>query len=142
MHDGEDRLQFYSLQYLQVADSMVITSSTSVFVTLLAHCFIGEKCAIVPIITALLTMAGVVVISRPPMLTGKEKFDTDILVRTSINANKTSVLINCLILFYFQIGVGMALGCMLLASGILVIQRYLRNVHFSLISLTRRVSHV
>ncbi|OXA60250.1 solute carrier family 35 member G1 isoform X2 [Folsomia candida] len=109
-------LQFYSLLYLEVADSMVITSSTSVFVTLLAHCFIGEKCAIVPIITALLTMAGVVVISRPPMLTGKESFDTDILI-----------------------GVCMALGCMILAAAILVIQRYLRNSHFSLISLSSGV---
>jgi len=59
---------------------MVITSSTSVFVTLFAHCFIGEKCALVPIITAVLTFGGVFVISRPPIFTGQEEFDTDILV--------------------------------------------------------------
>lgn len=33
----------------------------------------------------------------------------------------------------------MALGCMILAAAILVIQRYLRNSHFSLISLSSGV---
>lgn len=33
----------------------------------------------------------------------------------------------------------MALGCMILAAAILVIQRYLRNAHFSLISLSSGV---
>lgn len=116
---------------------MVITSSTSVFVTLLAHCFIGEKCAIVPILTAILTMAGVIVISRPPMLTGEEQFDTNILVSGS-----GIIFFFCygmtpdLVTICFQIGVAMALGCMILAAAILVIQRYLRTSHFSLISLS------
>lgn len=109
-------LQFYSLQYLDVADSMVITSSTSVFVAVLAHCFIGEKCTIFPILTAILTIGGVFVISRPPVLTGKSHFDADILI-----------------------GIAMAIGCMIISAAVLVIQRHLRDVHYSVISLSSGV---
>jgi uncharacterized membrane protein len=72
---------FYAIQYMTVADAMVIGSCSPVFVTFVAHLFLGEKCGIFPVVAGLLTIVGVAVIARPPMLTGEEEFDTDTLVK-------------------------------------------------------------
>ena len=75
-------LHFYSLQYLELGDALVISSSTPVFTYFFAHYFLGEPCDIVPIITSITTLFGVIVILRPPHLTGKEEFDFDTMVTT------------------------------------------------------------
>jgi len=41
---------------------------------------LGEKFGIVPIITALLTILGIGVITRPPILSGASEFDSNNLV--------------------------------------------------------------
>lgn len=74
-------LHFYALQRLDVADALVIGSCQPVFVTLAAYFFLGEACGVLPIFTALLSIVGVGVISRPPILTGQESFDRDALVQ-------------------------------------------------------------
>jgi drug/metabolite transporter (DMT)-like permease len=77
-------LHFYAIQRLTVADAMIIGSCSPVFVTLVAHVFLGEKCGVFPIVAAVLTMLGVGVIARPPLLTGAQEYDTDILVRKAL----------------------------------------------------------
>ncbi|CAG7729703.1 unnamed protein product, partial [Allacma fusca] len=71
--------RFYAIQYLTVADVTVISHSGPVFVTILAHFFLDEKCGVVSILVSILTGFGVVVIVRPPFITGSESFDTGML---------------------------------------------------------------
>jgi len=73
-------LHFHSIQYLTVADAMTVGSITPVFVTLVAHACLGEKCGVFPIFAAVLTITGVGIIARPPLLTGADHFDIDVLV--------------------------------------------------------------
>ncbi len=75
-------LQIYSVHYLSLADASVIVFSTPVFVSLMAHVFLGERAGIVGVLTAIFTFAGVVIISRPPMLSG-EPMDYNTLVSGS-----------------------------------------------------------
>ena len=65
---------------MNLADSMVIASSTPVFMTFFAYFLLGEKCGVVPVVVALITLVGVGVICRPPWLTGGGVYDHDVLV--------------------------------------------------------------
>ncbi|ODN00876.1 Solute carrier family 35 member G1 [Orchesella cincta] len=104
-------LQFYSLQFISMADSSVIAFSTPVFVSLASHVFLGEKSGFVPVISGVITLLGVGVITRPPLFTGESEFDRETLI-----------------------GAGLALGCMVLATATFLLLRYLRQLHFSLIT--------
>ncbi|OXA51262.1 hypothetical protein Fcan01_14188 [Folsomia candida] len=115
---GEDAAQnrvllvFYSLRYITIADSSVISFSTPVWVTLLAHVTLGEACSVMTILAGVLSLAGVLIISRPPMLTGQESWDGDTLI-----------------------GVALALGCMVCATSTFVILRRLRTMSYALLNL-------
>jgi drug/metabolite transporter (DMT)-like permease len=91
-------MQFYSLKYINLADSMVISFSTPVFVTLVAHLFLGEKCGIIPLISGIIVLGGVGVITRPPMLTGQEEFDMNNLVQNAIIGKTVRACISEIIL--------------------------------------------
>jgi drug/metabolite transporter (DMT)-like permease len=73
-------LRYYALQYLTIGDTAVITYSTPVLVTVMAHFFLDEKCGVIPVIIAFTTLGGVIIVTRPPLLTGGEAFDNDTLV--------------------------------------------------------------
>jgi len=73
-------LRYFSLQYLSIGDTSAITYATPILVTVLAHLCLGEKSGIVPLVGALITFSGVVVMARPPFLTGKADFDPEHLV--------------------------------------------------------------
>lgn len=77
-------LLFYSIKSLSLADALVISSCRPVFVTFMAHVFLGEPCGIFPVFAATLTILGVGVIARPPILTGAEAVDTETMVSSSI----------------------------------------------------------
>jgi len=72
----------YSITCMNLGDSMVIASSTPVFMTLFAYFLIGEKCGVVPVLVSIGTLVGVGVISRPPFLTGGESYDHELLIGT------------------------------------------------------------
>jgi drug/metabolite transporter (DMT)-like permease len=74
-------LHTQSLQYLKLGDSGVIAYSTPIAVAIFGRVFLGESCGVVSILLALLTFSGVCVLTRPPLLTGAEAFDTNVLVR-------------------------------------------------------------
>ncbi|ODN00885.1 Solute carrier family 35 member G1 [Orchesella cincta] len=105
-------LHFYALKRIDVADVLVIGSCQPVFVTLAAYFFLGESCGVFPVFTALLTILGVGVISRPPILTGEEAFDNNALI-----------------------GAGFSFASVLTATMVFVIIRYLKDVHFSMLTL-------
>jgi len=74
-------LFYYAVKLIPLADVKAIMSCRTVFVIFVAHMFLGEPCGIFPVFVAMLSVIGVGIISRPPMLTGAESFDTDKLVR-------------------------------------------------------------
>jgi len=76
-------LRYFALEYLTIGDTAVITYATPVLVTIMAHFFLGEKMGIIPVLVAIVTFIGVVVMTRPPFITGEEEFDTNILVSTN-----------------------------------------------------------
>lgn len=72
-------LHFYSLQYLSMGDALVIASATPIVVTILARIFLAEKCGLVTIFASIFTLVGVVIINKPPLLTGNDSFDRQTL---------------------------------------------------------------
>lgn len=72
--------QFYALNYIEIGDVTVISFTTPIFVTLLAYFFLGEPLGLVPVLNALVTLIGIGIISRPPILSGTETFDVVNLV--------------------------------------------------------------
>ena len=74
-------LQVWSLKYLTVGDSSIFTFSSPIFVVVFATICLGEKCGLIPVGVAILTLFGIALIVRPPILTGQESFDVDNLVR-------------------------------------------------------------
>jgi len=62
----------------------VIVFSSPVVTTVFAHFILGEPCGAVFIGIALYTLVGVILITKPPFLTGKKEFDRDTLVNPEI----------------------------------------------------------
>lgn len=71
--------RFTSFNYIPIADSTVVFCSSTILVTIFAHFCLGEKCSIVSIILAILTAIGVIVIARPPIITGESDFNIEFL---------------------------------------------------------------
>ncbi|CAG7833424.1 unnamed protein product [Allacma fusca] len=102
-------LRYFAVEHMTIGDASVISYSSPVLVTILAHFFLGEKTGLVPILTAVFTLCGVVVITQPPMLTGKEGFDHDTLI-----------------------GTGFAVGSLVCSACMTIITRKIREVQFAL----------
>ncbi|CAL8104295.1 unnamed protein product [Orchesella dallaii] len=105
-------LRYYSLQYLTIGDTSVISYATPVLVTVLAHFFLGEKCGIFSILIAIITLCGVVIVTKPPILTGAEELDTNILI-----------------------GSALAVGSLICTSFYTIVTRSIRAVHFTVLTL-------
>jgi drug/metabolite transporter (DMT)-like permease len=59
----------------------VIVFSSPIVTTIIAHFLLNERCGIVFIGIALFTLVGVALITKPPVLTGEQDFDSNTLVR-------------------------------------------------------------
>ncbi|GAB6026494.1 hypothetical protein CHUAL_012919 [Chamberlinius hualienensis] len=59
---------FYAFQHMPLADASVIVFSAPVFVTIFARIFLKEYCSPAHIVSIVITLIGVVLISRPPFL--------------------------------------------------------------------------
>ncbi|CAG7734871.1 unnamed protein product [Allacma fusca] len=100
--------QYYSLKYMPLGDSSVICNAYPMFVAFLACIFLGERFGLFNFFSTLITLAGIVFITRPPMLTG-EGFDRELLI-----------------------GAGLALGCAVFLSAAIVMIRHLKEIHHSI----------
>jgi len=69
-----------SIRYITVADSRTIISSAVITVYLFGRIFLHEKCGLVPLLVAVVALCGIVIVARPPFLTGLETFDVNTLV--------------------------------------------------------------
>lgn len=63
-------LSFYAFRHMPLADASVIIFSTPVFVAIFARLFLKEQCSFFNIITIILTLIGVILITRPPFVFG------------------------------------------------------------------------
>lgn len=63
-------LSFYAFRHMPLADASVIIFSTPVFVAIFANLFLKEPCGIFNVFTIILTLFGVILITRPSMIFG------------------------------------------------------------------------
>lgn len=63
-------LSFYAFRHMPLADASVIIFSTPVFVSIFARLFLKEPCGLFNIATIILTLVGVVLITRPTIVFG------------------------------------------------------------------------
>ncbi|KAF5287174.1 hypothetical protein FQR65_LT12303 [Abscondita terminalis] len=61
-------LSFYAFRHMPLADASVIVFSVPVFTTVFARMFLKEPCGIFSVFSVILTLIGVVFITRPPLL--------------------------------------------------------------------------
>ncbi|CAL8125840.1 unnamed protein product [Orchesella dallaii] len=102
-------LRCIALQYISVGDSTVVFSSYTVVVTILAHFCLNEKCGVMSVIFAVTTAVGVIIISRPPILSGKTEVNVAFLEITMI-----------------------ALAGLMCTAVYLILMRKIRKTHFAL----------
>ncbi|CAL8125183.1 unnamed protein product [Orchesella dallaii] len=107
-------LNYEAFKYLLQSEASTILNSKPVVVQLLAHITLGEPWGVVPILMSLVVSFGVFVISKPPFLDG-----------TSTHSYVEERLP----------GIGLAVISMLLAAVVYIILRYLKDIHFSVVSL-------
>ncbi|KAH7974608.1 hypothetical protein HPB49_017331 [Dermacentor silvarum] len=63
-------LSFYAVQHMPMADATAIVFSVPVFVPPMARLFLGESCGLSHGAAVLLTLTGIALITRPPLLFG------------------------------------------------------------------------
>lgn len=71
---------------MTIGDMTVIVFSSPVVTNFIAHFLVGEPCGIFFVFTAILTLCGVGLITKPPFLTGSSTFDYN----TSVSSHKKS----------------------------------------------------
>lgn len=74
-------LFFYAMKFMDVADALLIDSTSPIFVHIFAYGFLQEKCAISQVFATVLAIAGIGFVARPPLLTGDTQYNADVLVR-------------------------------------------------------------
>lgn len=107
-------LSFYAFRHMPLADASVIVFSVPVFTAIFARMFLREPCGVFNVISVLLTLVGVVLITRPPSIFGyeiaiKDKESSDIW------------------------GPVAAFSATLFGANVYVLLRALKGIHFSVI---------
>ncbi len=75
---------------MTIGDMTVIVFSSPVVTNFIAHFLVGEPCGFFFVFTAILTLCGVGLITKPPFITGASTFDYN----TSVS------LLECLMIYY------------------------------------------
>ncbi|XP_055641854.1 solute carrier family 35 member G1 [Toxorhynchites rutilus septentrionalis] len=112
-------LSFYAFRHMPLADASVIIFSTPVFVAIFARLFLRETCGMFNVITIILTLIGVVLITRPPFLFEDSVHNLD--EEQVIESN------------YDVWGPVAALSSTLFGANAYVLLRALKGLHFSVI---------
>ncbi|XP_055382917.1 solute carrier family 35 member G1 [Condylostylus longicornis] len=113
-------LSFYAFRHMPLADASVIIFSTPVFVAIFARLFLKEPCGLFNILTIILTLVGVVLITRPPFIFG----DLSPTVSDEIYLDKQR----------FDVwGPVAAISSTLFGANVYILLRALKNLHYSVI---------
>ncbi|KAK6636552.1 hypothetical protein RUM43_010214 [Polyplax serrata] len=111
-------LSFYAFRNMPLADANVIVFSVPVFVAIFARLFLKEPCGMFNVVTVILTLIGVVLITRPPIL-----FNHLVPPLASSNENaKTNLW-----------GAVAAFAATLFGANVYILLRALKGLHFSVI---------
>lgn len=105
-------LSFVSFRYLPLSDATVLTSSVPVFVTISARIFLKEKCGTFQIIAIVISVLGVALVSKVPLLVANR---TDVYTRESV------------------IGLLASFGSIATESGVYIVLRKLHDVNVFII---------
>lgn len=116
-------LSFYAFRHMPLADASVIIFSTPVFVAIFARLFLKEPCGYFNVVTIILTLIGVVLITRPPFI-----FGDDAAISSTSIADQ-----NILTKQYDVWGPVAALSSTLFGANVYVLLRALKGLHFSVI---------
>lgn len=112
-------LSFYAFRHMPLADASVIIFSTPVFVAIFARVFLKEHCSLFNIITIILTLVGVVLITRPPFFFG----DSAASLKAEQYLDKQ----------YDVWGPVAAISSTLFGANVYILLRALKGLHFSVI---------
>ncbi|XP_034488303.1 solute carrier family 35 member G1 [Drosophila innubila] len=112
-------LSFYAFRHMPLADASVIIFSTPVFVAIFARVFLKEPCTLFNVVTINMTLLGVVLITRPPLVFGDPVPDSD----SEKYSDKT----------YDIWGPVAAISSTLFGANVYILLRALKNLHFSVI---------
>ncbi|CAD6996292.1 unnamed protein product [Ceratitis capitata] len=112
-------LSFYAFRHMPLADASVIIFSTPVFVAIFARVFLKEQCSLFNIVTIVLTLVGVVLITRPPLVFG----DAAPSMETERFSGET----------YDIWGPVAAISSTLFGANVYILLRALKGLHFSVI---------
>jgi drug/metabolite transporter (DMT)-like permease len=116
-------LSFYSFRHMALADASVIIFSTPVFVAIFARLFLKEACGLFNVLTIFLTLCGVLLITRPPLIFGDA---IPSLVDDQIDGGGVETNYNLW-------GPAAALASTLFGANAYVLLRALKGLHFSVI---------
>lgn len=111
-------LSFYAFRNMPLADANVIVFSVPVFVAIFARLFLKEPCGMFNVVTVVLTLIGVVLITRPPIL-----FNELVPPLASSNENAKSNIW----------GAVAAFAATLFGANVYILLRALKGLHFSVI---------
>lgn len=112
-------LSFYAFRNMPLADASVIIFSTPVFVAIFARVFLKEQCSFFNIVTIVLTLVGVVLITRPPFVFG----DSPAVLEAERYEGK----------HYDIWGPVAAISSTLFGANVYILLRALKGLHFSVI---------
>lgn len=112
-------LSFYAFRLMPLADASVIVFSVPVFVAIFARLFLKEPCGLWNIVCVLLTLIGVVLITRPPLL-----FGNSVPALSAENGEPESTNVW---------GAVAAFSATLFGANAYVLLRALKGLHFSVI---------
>lgn len=112
-------LSFYAFRYMPLADASVIVFSVPVFVAIFARIFLKEPCGLFNVITVCLTLIGVVLITRPPLIFGHTVVSLTDTYEESEHADLW--------------GAVAAFSATLFGANVYVLLRALKGLHFSVI---------
>ncbi|XP_064556424.1 solute carrier family 35 member G1 [Drosophila montana] len=113
-------LSFYAFRHMPLADASVIIFSTPVFVAIFARAFLKEPCTLFNVLTINMTLLGVVLITRPPLVFGDAN-------RPAVDNEKYSDKT------YDIWGPVAAISSTLFGANVYILLRALKNLHFSVI---------
>lgn len=110
-------LSFYAFRHMPLADASVIVFSVPVFTGIFAKLFLKEPCGLFNVFSIILTLIGVVLITRPPVV-----FGDSVNSLGSDNEQKTEVW-----------AAVAAFSATLFGANAYVLLRALKGIHFSVI---------
>lgn len=109
-------LSFYAFRHMPLADASVVVFSVPVFTAIFARLFLKEPCGLFNVFSVIVTLIGVILITRPPVLF------SDTVDSLGDSKQHTEIW-----------GAVAAFSAMLFGANAYVLLRALKGIHFSVI---------